>query len=256
MNESGDPLITDADQAMLDTYIDGCLTPEQAAAFEQRLAQEPRLQAEYQLQQRIDHAIERTISAESQHAGFTPEQLRDMLSREQPPAPGPTRLWPGPATLRWAAMVALAVLIGGGAFLLSRSGEPEDYAELQYITIAAVYEEELQQGFEPDWVCDNQRFTETIQEKLGQQLALAQMPGDRRMLGLSYLPRGRADSVYMLGRFDGQPVLVFFDHPQFVDQFYDQAVSEGRFAHTRDIGQLRAIEVSSHPEPVFLDFLK
>ncbi|MEM9346319.1 MAG: hypothetical protein AAGB26_06865, partial [Planctomycetota bacterium] len=125
----------------------------------------------------------------------------------------------------------------------------------QYVEVAKVYQNEVEAGFTPDWVCDNQRFTETVQEKLGRTIALNPMPDDRRMLGLSYVPRARFDSVVMLAQYNDQDVLVFFDLAELADDFYTLEADDGLYVHQRDLGDLRMIEVSPEDMPVFLDYI-
>lgn len=256
-------------QAQLDRYIDGGLTADENAAFEKRIEQEPLLRAELGLQQKLSD----TLASSTYTAPQIPPALRDRLAAGEASAPSlsirPAQhqasqkasaqtsrraFWNQPA-LRWAAVFAFAFLAGVGLWLDQRGDEQPSYSELQYVNVASVYQQSIDAGFEPDWVCDNRRFTETIEEKLNVTLALAAMPTDRRMLGLSYVPRARADTVVMLGKFNEEPVLVFFDRPQFVEQFYDLGVNNDLNVHEREIAGLRVVEVSASPDPVFLNYL-
>ncbi|MEM6507461.1 MAG: hypothetical protein AAF711_18645, partial [Planctomycetota bacterium] len=157
---------------------------------------------------------------------------------------------------RWAAYSGIAAAIAIAAvLLLMNTWSQIGYDELQYVEVAKVYQSEVEAGFTPDWVCDNQRFTETVQEQLGRTITLNLMPDDRRMLGLSYVPRARFDSVVMLAQYNDRDVLVFFDLAELTDDFYTLEVDDGLYVHQRDLGDLRMIEVSPEDMPVFLDYI-
>ncbi|MEO0475070.1 MAG: hypothetical protein AAF085_03740 [Planctomycetota bacterium] len=250
------PRLDDATRAELEDYMDGRMTAEQRAAFQQRIEDDPVLAAEFKLQQRVDDAIGRLHAADMQRVASTRDAMLDRLRQGSPAEmTEPVKASRSPV-FRWAAFGGIAAVIALAAILLFSSIGPNDsYEDMQFVEVATVYQDEVEAGFAPDWVCDNQRFTETIQEKLGRTVALSPMPDDRRMLGLSYVPRARQDSVVMLGQYSDQDVLVFFDLAELADEFYALEVNDGLYVHQRDLGDLRMIEVSPEEMPVFLDYV-
>jgi len=78
--------------------------------------------------------------------------------------------------------------------------------------LASVYSEKVDRGFTPYYYCeDDSRFAELFSTKLGQALALAEMPAGREMIGISQLGGISRVTVAMLCKVDGQNVLVFVD---------------------------------------------
>ncbi|MEM1353457.1 MAG: hypothetical protein AAGC44_02635 [Planctomycetota bacterium] len=247
--------LDDATQAELEDYMDGRMTAEDREAFECRMQDEPALAAEYRLQQRVDDSIGRLLAADMGRVASPPSQIRDRLRRVSVETPTPRTLLHS-TVFRLAALGGVAAAIALAAVLLLTNAGPSDgYDELQFVEVGTVYQNEVEAGFKPDWVCDNAQFTQTIQETLGRKVALNPMPNDRRMLGLSYVPRARFDSVVMLGRYNGQDVLVFFDLATLADDFYSLEVNDGLYVHQRDLGDLRMIEVSPQDMSVFLDYV-
>lgn len=255
------PFIDDATLAELDAYIDGTMPLDQREAFEQRLQDDPALAAQYELQGRIDQSLDRLFGGEMQRVAPSADVIRDRLAlaTDQVAERGNAGPLRSPLfRLVGIGGLAAAVLVIAATLLLNPDGPGgtgDGYDELQYVAVNTFYSDQIDAGFTPNWVCDNQRFTETIQDKLSRTMALAAMPNDRRMLGLSYVARARADSVVMLGRHNDQPILVFFDRANLADDFYDLDVAPGLHVHQRDFGDLRAIEVSPNATPAFLDYL-
>jgi len=254
MNEQH-PGPDDTGRDRLEDYLDGRLSADQRAAFERLMRDDPALSAEVELQRRVDRTLGRVLSEEMARVSASPDVIRDRLKQASSAAAKPRRGVLRSPVFRWAAIGGIAALIALAAALLLMPSEPGPYDELQFVAVNRYFQEQVADGFKPDWVCDNQRFTETIQETLRRTLTLEPMPADRRMLGLSYVPRARLYSVVMLGRYNEQPVLVFFDLTNLADEFYDLEVGDGLHVHQRELGDLRAIEVSPYDEPVFLQYL-
>ena len=275
MTESHTPEIDEQTLALLEDYLDDRLAPDLRAGFEARLAAEPGLQEELDLQQRIDGVLEGFGS----HGAERERQILAQITAQVGAQPSPERMTPAPMPVeaaavaaersRWrfprspviriAAMVAVAALIGVGTWLVIQppGGPTTPYQEIQVVQVQQVYQDTIDQGFEPDWVCDEQRFTQTLDETLGSSLALLSMPDDRHMLGLSYVARGRTNTVYMLGKSKGQPVLVFFDRVNLIEPtYYNLDLPNGVYLHRRTLGNIEAIEVSGDSVPAFLDFLQ
>ena len=242
----------------LDDYLDDRLDAAARAAFEARIACTPDLEAECLLQNRLNQTLHSIGTPEAGHQDA--KQIQDLLTGSSPaskPVAASLTVWHKPI-MRYAALLAFAAIVGLGLWAgLNQNGSDDGgYLNTQIVDVDAVYTHTIEQGFEPDWVCDNERFTRTISDKLGETITLASLHSDRQMLGLSYLPRARTDTLMMLGRVREKPVLVFFDQPNLVEPFYDLDVPEGLFIHQRDVGKLRVIEVSTESEPIFLDFLE
>lgn len=259
MKNHNDMPLDDQTANLLDDYLDDRLAPADRAAFEALIASSPELEAECLLQKRLNQTLCNIEALEAGDSAQGIQKFQDRLADALPPArpvatsPTMTRHRP---IMRWAAILGFAAIVGLGIwFGLGQQGAGPGYPDIQIVDVGAIYTHTIEQGFEPDWVCNDERFTQTIHEKFGETITLASLHTDRRMLGLSYLPRARNGTLMMLGHIKEKPVLVFFDRPNLVEPFYNLDVPEGMFIHQRDVGRLRIIEVSTQPQPVFLDSL-
>ncbi|MEM8494076.1 MAG: hypothetical protein AAF663_01660 [Planctomycetota bacterium] len=254
--------------AALDQYLDGLMSEAEASEFEARLASDPALHAAVETQRAIDRSLLAFGRHDANHLEACLAGLKDHddastdgdgpLPMHSLPAPthagAPARPW----WLRVGAIAAAVALAGVAAWMWLggwASSPPTSYPDPQTVVIAEVYELALANGFEPEWVCEtDQEFRDTFRDRLGQAVSLRPLPDDRVALGLSYLPRARESTVYLLAEAEGQPVLVFFDRT-FLLRYYELDPPDGLFLHRGRAGGLDVLELSPLPEPKFLDFL-
>ncbi len=242
----------------LDRYLDGLMSDEEAAAFRERHAADPTVQAEIDLQGSIDAVLGKLTQTDPEHLDAC---LRAGLDEDDEPMSivrrrqGPTRPW----WINTAALAAVVVLAGVAAWVWF--GEPSTppgstYRTPQTVVVAEVYDLALAGGFEPDWVCEtDQEFRDTFQAHLGQALSLRDLPDDRVALGLSYLARAYTQSVYLLAEAQGQPVLVFFDRESML-RHYELHPPAGLHLHRGRVGRLVVLELSPLEEAAFLDYIE
>ncbi len=201
---------TGADEP-LERYLDGLMSPEEAAQFEQRVAGDEHLQREIELQQRIDKSLERAFVAPA------PVDILALANRQSDEATASTKselakpVDAKPNSRRRTLLTVLAaclVWIVVGGMVYRQFFEDEGYREL---ALAEIYENCLDAGFQPKWVCeDDAEFADTFQRRQGRPLLLKAEARDV-MIGLSYLEGITPDTTTMLARVDGEPVLVFVD---------------------------------------------
>lgn len=212
-------------QDNLDRLLDGLMSQEERAQFLQT-ADSAEVETASNLQAEIDDSLRRMIggfsidSAEVEKQFLTsvdhPEpqatQQDPLPSPDQPPSPSPLPN-PGPSRRQWLSLaLASCLLIGLGVGVWSQLDRPSVEPVDSIRQVAMVYHEKISDGFRPYYVCDDPvRFAETFQCKVGQRLALATMPAERKMLGLSYLGGISRETVAMLSEVEGKPVIVFVD---------------------------------------------
>jgi hypothetical protein len=114
-----------------------------------------------------------------------------------------------------------------------------------------VYGDTVAAGFEPAWVCaDDREFALTFKSLHHQGLLLADPPPQIETLGLLYCNSITHRTIGVLFRVDGKPVIVF------VDQVERDAVQPRPFVglnvFRRQIGRLVLYELSPLAEPSVL----
>ena len=241
------------DDERLDAFLDGRLSEEQVKAVREQAAGDPRLREQIETQQQIDEGVERLARVDADGADRALGVLLLQDAGEQPAAQyTPIR----PRWVKIAAVAAVLVLVGLGIWMQFFSGDPDQkYERPQTVVMTTVYSTAEANAFKPDWLCESDaEFRETFEEKLGHAVSMKPLPGDRRMLGLSYLARGTGEGVYMLGKANDQAVIVFFD---LADQmrFYNMIPPDGMKLHTGAVGSVQIIEMSTLDEPVFIPYL-
>jgi hypothetical protein len=201
----------------VDAYLDGLMKPEERAAFEARLRAHPEIAKEILLQKQMDASLERLFPVERISDAQLAELQEDDVTPAQPSAAGSLRTaqversiqsskWIKVAVAGIAAMVAWIMVVW---FWGNGTGKAPFF---QPRPVALVYQEVLDNGFEPYYEChEEDRFAETFSHRQGQALRLTELPEGSRMLGLSYEGGISRDTTSMLCRVDGKPVMVFVD---------------------------------------------
>jgi hypothetical protein len=192
-------------------YLDGVM-PQQDAADFLRTVDGDSLERVENVQQRIDDSLRRMMSFEDlDHEDIVQRFLRKDLigvdAKDQ--AAKPTAL--SRRSLTQIAVAAAVLLVTSlGIWFYSGTGGIEPIFKAR--ALASLYVEKVDSGFRPYYYCeDDARFAEVFDTKLGQALALADMPSGREMIGISYLGGISRNTVAMLCIVDEQKVLVFVD---------------------------------------------
>jgi anti-sigma-K factor RskA len=196
----------DVPDAQLEAYLDGLLTGQERAAMEARVASEPELKRQAELQRRINAGLERLFRVETPVNGRLAAHLMSARRKRDAPAARPAKMWWAAAVAAVAAAIAWALV--GAPLQRGRLEEPLFAAR----PLADVYRETVAEGFEPYYECrEADRFAETFALRQGLPLKLLPLGSGAEMLGLSYPGGLSRDTTAMLCRVDGEPVMVFVD---------------------------------------------
>lgn len=234
----------------LEAYLDGLLEGPEREAFERRIEKQPDLQAAVRQQRAIDSALKRVIGS--------PPLAR--LNR----APDPTTAARSPATSATGAwrlavkrLAVAAALAGGvfGAWQIFNVLRPDSggYQPMAWRNLETVYRDEIETGFEPSWVCENdEEFRQSFSKSHGQPLLLAQLPDRVSALGLAYCNSITLKTTYLLATVEDERVIVFVDRR---DRDPGQTLSPGSDLHlySRQVGSLVLYELSPLDQPRLLD---
>ena len=168
------------------------------------------------------------------------ENTVELASSEQ------SRVAPGKKARQLMMIVAACVawaIVGWQIFVASTD---DGYVE---VAMADIYEKCVDDGFQPKWVCDDDReFAETFQKRQGQPLLLKPESRDV-MVGLSYLKGISAHTTTMLASVDGEPVLVFVDSLERDTQPDKPSWSSGLNLFRKELDGLVLYELSPLDEP-------
>ncbi len=239
---------------LLDAYADGLLTTEQRETVEQALLARPELKRQLHRQRAIDDALRRRLTPPPAH------QLQAVLEQAGTAAPGPAKA-PGPARAPWRLMarrLAVAAALAAGAFgawQIWSFMQPRlpGYQPMPWRTLAAIYQDEITSGFEPDWVCkDDQEFSDTFDDLYGQRLLLEPLPQGVAALGLAYGNSISQRTIYLLAEAANEPIVVFIDR---AERDAGQSIESDTGLHLfeRRVGDLILYELSPFAEPRLLD---
>lgn len=254
--------ISPQDADLLELYLDGQLSDDRAAEMDRRLAAEPALKAIAERQELVDASLGRLFKAPKVDAAFLAELGANDLPSEQqqvtlPPKPElqQARDWrqTGLAVAALLACVMTWTFYGWDQLqnLFSPAGGYEQ------ITVAQLYQDAVQAGFEPDWLCkDDQEFAQTFYDRQGAGLLLRPLPEGVRMAGLAYRQGFTKRATSMFAYVEDKPVLLVVAQSAKVEAELlrndsDQDVS----IFTRKLGDLTLVEVSPLDQPRLLDYV-
>jgi hypothetical protein len=152
-----------------------------------------------------------------------------------------------------AAAVAAAVV---GVWLIDQSlrppgsSPPGAYTPEPWRSLETAYNDWLADGFEPMWVCaDDREFIDTFRTTYQQGLLLGSLPQGTTALGLTYCNSISSRTTCLLATVDGIPVAIFVDR---VERDHPQPQPEGLHLHRRRIDRLVLYELSPVEQPAVL----
>ena len=238
-----------SDRSNLDAYLDDMLSASERARVAREISASSELQAEVELQGRIDESLRRSFSPAA-----VPEELLAKLRGSTVPDRNSSLLRRRPLILAVTSLAAMLVWgVLGWQYLAGRSKVPHYNPNAP---LATIYETQLANGFRPKWVCDNDReFASTFLTRQGQGLLLRDMPEGSKMVGLTYCGGISRYTTTMLARVGDVPVMVFVDrisadtHPSLPPDEHTLHLFR------KELGSLVLYELTPHEQPRVMDYL-
>jgi len=200
----------------LESYLDGQMSPADAKAFEHKLRGNRAMEKEITIQRAIDQSLHRSFSPPSPPKALL-ELLKDPSSKDSLLPEKTTILRdqkPTKRSVRTVLMVLAAVVawVIVGWRYLDVMDQADGYREL---ALAEIYENRIESGFKPKWVCEDDReFAKTFFDRNGQAILLQAIPEGTEMVGLAYLAGVGPKTTTLMARVDGHPVMVFVDRAE------------------------------------------
>ena len=243
--------------ALLDDYLDGLLNTDQEAAFLQVASQDQTLQNEIDIQKQADVSIRSIAEPPS------PEHFALIYKKAQDEAAAPFKFSISAGGGRRAIIGAVAALLMAAvgialiwdAYSITQTNN-NTYPPQAWRSLDTVYTESLDEGFEPTWICaDEAEFTSTFEDRYGQGLLMAALPENMQALGLAYSNTISPDTIQLLARVDGEPLLVFIDRSGQIAEMPPETlkVQKPLHLHHRTIDNLVLYELSPFESPYLLD---
>lgn len=235
---------------MLEAYLDNSLSENERQEVERHVRADASVQAEVDLQSRVDAALETRFPLRSLSAVTLPGHSGAAIGSH-------SRCDSWPLSYRIATAAAAAILLLGVTWwLLPERERPALHFEAA--PLVKVYHDTVQGGFEPYYEChDASRFAQTFLDRQGVSLKLAPLRDDARMLGLSYPGGLSRQTTAMLCEVRRQPVMVFVDRATYDSpvamQGSDSEDAPRVFRVERD--GLIFYEVTPHDAPQVVEFL-
>ena len=152
-------------------------------------------------------------------------------------------------------LAAAAAVLGGvvGIWLIAqnfRAGPSDGYTPPAWQSLETAYNDWVADGFEPMWVCaDDREFVDTFRATYQQGLLLGPLPQGTTALGLAYCNSISSRTTCLLATVDGIPVAVFVDR---VERDYPQPQPDRLHLHRRQIDRLVLYELSPAEQPAVL----
>lgn len=193
--------------AMLDPYVDGMLSREDAAAFESRLREDAGLRAALESQRAVDASLRASFAVPLGAASLATEALERAMPVG---ASGGKSIL---ARIGWMRIAALVAIVALGAVVIAM----RQWAKSAYPTESPIvaYQSIVHGGFRPYEVCtDDEEFARYTKKYLGKALIVKSSPGlalvgwDNRHNVMSI----ETDSL--LATVDGVQVVVFMDREE------------------------------------------
>lgn len=199
----------DHNDNLLDRYLDGLMSQQEADKFLQQVDAEELRKAE-KLQAKVDQSLKSMLSGLSvDEEAIKNEYLRN---EEENAAELKTAGPQEPTRSSFTKLALAALLLVAAGLSIWFNSQPQQLAlKFEPSPLTDIYAKKIE-NFRPYYVCDDkERFAQTFVSKIGIPLALAKLPTDRSMLGLSYLGGISRNTVAMLSQVQGEDVIVFVD---------------------------------------------
>jgi len=240
------------DPRKIEAYLDGTMSDDTRAEFLRELESNRELRADVELQQGIDRALQRRFQAPAQSAA--------LVARLRAARPTPADVVPLRRSRRVGILAAVAaVLVWGGLgwFFLAPLLMQEKPATPHPLTLAQLYQQAVEQGFQPAWVCkDDHEFAMTFLQRQGQGMVLTPMPEGTKMVGLAYYGGVTPNSTTMLARVDDKPIMVFVDRLTANPQPESPDATSGLHLFRKEMGPLVLHELTPLDAPHVMDYLQ
>lgn len=236
---------------LLDLYVDGLLDGPRRKSFDRQVAQDPTLRAEIDTQTMIDESLKRLYPAPAADRAIA--ILEGRASDAAPASKQMTRSGKGSRGFVLAAALVMGA-VGIWRMVSFLNPEPPPGAErYRWRDLRTTYYDEIEAGFNPQWTCDtDEEFASTFRGRFQQALLLAQTPSDVSPIGLAYGHSLSEQTVYLLARVRGEPVIAFVDTAQ-NDKATHLPSSERLSLFQRDVGRLTIYELSPLDRPFLLE---
>lgn len=238
------------DRSDLDAYMDDALTEPDRDRMAREISGRQELQVEVELQRRLDQSLRRQFAPRT-----IPEDLLAKLREDAPTLQMTLPMRRRRFVLLVASSAAAALIWGvlGWQYLASSSKAPRYNPNLPLDTI---YEAQLEAGFRPMWVCDDDhQFASTFFNRQGQGLLLAAMPEGSKMVGLTYCGGISRYTTTMLARVGDAPVMVFVDRLS-ADTHPRLPPGETKLhLFRKELGSLVLYELTPLEMPLVMDYL-
>ena len=195
----------------LDLYLDGQMTDEESELVESRLVDDPRASAMVKSQMEFDGALRQEFRSNAPSVADI-EQMLAARTGDQPAIMSKAR---SRRRVLLLIVSAIAATLAWIAVATQWNGAHKVEPFFEQRPLAMLYEESVEQGFRPYYFCeDERRFAATFQKRQDVSLYLADMPEDRRMVGLSYIGGLSRDTTAILCYVNEEPVIVFVDRAE------------------------------------------
>ncbi len=237
---------------MLDQYLDGLLTEGDRAAFERGLSRDPALAGAIACQRRIDASLERLfVPADLDRVAA---QLATAIVASPMPIAEPRRAV-RPRTFAIAAGIALFVVVGVQVWTETGRRPIDPYAPQPWRSLSQVYEDTVDAGFRPQWVCkDDREFETTFRRRFGQSLAMLPPPPGIAWAGIDYCNSITPATTTVLAHVYGREVLLFVDRAS-GDKEASVAAGSGLNLFQKRLGGLVVYEYTPHDRAYMVDLL-
>lgn len=231
-------------QALLNAYIDDKMEPNQRKEFQQRLAEDKNLRAEFELQQKIDEGLLRLFSPSSN------EHVSKILANSNVgQSNNNNRIF---AVRRFAAAAAIALGIFG-SWLTFNALKQTGPDRPQWQSIAAIYSQAKADQIEV-WLCEDEaEFIDVFKNGFDQPLVLPfDTPQDIEVVGLAYRFAISRYTICLISKVNDEAVVVLIDRIEAGPRPQLDNTSNLRLFEKR-VGRLVLYEVTPWQEPGLLD---
>ncbi len=237
---------------MLDAYLDGLLSEPDRRTFESRLSGDSLLAGEVACQRRINATLSSLFNAPALGRVSARIASRTLAVRKTARA--------APPLGRIGRSVAIAAVIGLAAFSalqIWREFAPrpafDPYKPQPWRSFERVYHDTVAAGFNPRWVCkDDREFANTFRKRLGQSLALIPPPPGIAWAGVDYCNSITPSTTLVLARVYGEEVIVLVDRAK-RDKLQVLPPGSDLNLFRREVGDLVLYECSTFDRPFLLD---